>query len=184
MKRVAGSTAARLFFVSPPGPPHRLRRCRAARQCHRSNSRTHRHGLPGLGGLPDRKHQNPQSALLGHAPVRSMTSQRLALMPAEPHLLAQDPALTNARTEERSARSARCLATARSNPHTRSAFASRSLYFLTKLFEAERLLDIADTFLVELGDVPGMPGHQYARHFSATPRIAPSRCRGRPKSAR
>jgi hypothetical protein len=38
-------------------------------------------------------------------------------------------------------------------------------YFLTKLFEAERLLDIADTFLVELGYVPGMPGHQYARYF-------------------
>jgi hypothetical protein len=40
-------------------------------------------------------------------------------------------------------------------------------YFLTKPCEAERLLDIADTFLVELDSVPGMPGHLYlyARYF-------------------
>jgi hypothetical protein len=42
---------------------------------------------------------------------------------------------------------------------------------LTKPFEAERLLDIADAFLVELGSVPGMPGHLYARYFQR-PRIA------------
>jgi hypothetical protein len=38
-------------------------------------------------------------------------------------------------------------------------------YFLTKPFEAERLLDIANAFLVELGYVPGMPGRLYARYF-------------------
>jgi hypothetical protein len=90
-----------------------------------------------------------------------MSVERLALMPAEPQLLAQDPALTNARTEERSARSARRLATARSNPHTRSA----GLLLLDEAVGAERLLDIADTFLVELDYVPRMPGHQYARYL-------------------
>jgi hypothetical protein len=99
MKRVAGSTAARLFFVFPPGSPHRLRRRRATHQCHRSNSRTRRHGLPGLGGLPDREHQNPRIPPLGHVPVRSMTSQRLAFDAGRAASLAQGPALTNARTD-------------------------------------------------------------------------------------
>jgi hypothetical protein len=114
------------FLVFPPGPP--------APVAPLPNSATNaivrivvEPIVTGLGGLPDRKHQNPQFAPLGHVPLRWMTSQRLALMPAEPHLLAQDPALTNARTEERSACSARRLATARSNPHTGSALASRSL---------------------------------------------------------
>jgi hypothetical protein len=126
IKRVAGSTAARLFLYLP-GPPPRLRRCRAAHQCHRSNSRTHRHSLPGMGDLLDRKHQKPAIRSVGTRAGKIDDVERLALMPAEPQLLARDRALTNARTEERSARSARRLATARSNPHTRSVFASRSL---------------------------------------------------------